>query len=96
MAMVTHGPPGALVMVQSCMAFPCRLRKLAGAMLEAGLVKVVPNLVLKGKWLVGAPRPTYPVKILLNVGIDPFHQGLCRPLFKLIASSVRTERPSHR
>lgn len=32
------------------MAFPCRLKKLAGAMLEVGLVKVVPNLALKGKW----------------------------------------------
>mgnify|MGYP007014514148 CR=1 FL=1 len=55
------------------MAFPCRLRRLAGAMLEAGLVKVVPNLVLKGKWFVGAPGPSYPVKMLLNVGINPLY-----------------------
>lgn len=77
MALVTHGLPGALVMVQSCMAFPCRLRKLAGAMLEAGLVKVVPNLVLKGKWFVGALSPSYPVQMLLNVDTKPLYQGLC-------------------
>lgn len=29
---------------------PCRSRKLAGAMLEAGQAKVVLNLGLKGEW----------------------------------------------
>lgn len=39
---------------QTCVIFSCRSRKLAGAMLGAGLAKVVPNLGLKGKWHFGS------------------------------------------
>lgn len=46
--------------VWTCATFPCRSRRLAGAMLGAGLAKVVLNLELKGQCITGAPPPRRP------------------------------------
>ena len=60
---------------RTCATFPCRSRRLAGAMLGAGLAKVVLNLELKGQCITGALPPSCPERWALARGRQFIRSG---------------------